>query len=305
MSNSEAAASSPWKWVDVDRHQEDPLPPVTEDDDRPAVKDLILKHSDTIQQVRANIKDHPLYDAKKHDDLWVLRFVLSQKKVKPATAAAISTLKYRQDKGYDERDIRGDWPGRTCSQEGVRKYWACLEEDALAFSIPHPDRGVALFVRFAGFDQHKLVEDLTLEEWPFSYCAEWTFQQLDSITRRTGRLTKSVRVVDLAGYRTNQMSRENINRDAADAKIFEDHYPQCLRSLFVCHAPTWLQVPFKLFRPLMPKRFIEKFNFINPSKNKKEAALFLKFMTVDHLPTRFGGNYKEWPVPARIEPAEH
>ena len=83
-------------------------------------------------------------------------------------------------------------------------------------------------------------------------------------------------------------------------KEFEDNYPQLLKALYVCNAPSWIQAPFKLFRPLMPKRFLEKFNFVNPENKQKDAQLFLKFMSAEHVPTRFGGNYSQWPVPAQI-----
>jgi len=123
---------------------------------------------------------------------------------------------------------------------------------------------------------------------------------LDSITRRTGRLTKSIRIVDLDGFESKQYNKENIKRDAANAKEMEDYYPQALRSLYIVNAPFWFATTFKVMRPLMPKRFVEKFNVIAPLKNKKEFELFLKHASEDHLPTKLGGNHEEYPYPHQI-----
>lgn len=295
-SNDEKGTGNTWLWVEEDRSESEPLLPVNEHDDRPAVKDLIKKFKTKIDQVRENLEEDPLYEAKKHDRLWILRFVLSQKSVVNATKAAKETLVYRKQKGYDNKDIRHDTPGPNCSFDNVRRYFACVEEGSLVNAIPHPQRSVLLFIRWAGFDQDKLVRDLTIEEWPIAICVEWTFQNLDSITRKTGRLTKSIRIVDLEGFKLRQINRENVNRDANIAKDFEDYYPQALQSLFITNAPSWFYSIFRLFRPLLPKRYVEKFNVINPGKNKNEAALLLKHLAEEDLPKKYGGKLEDWPA---------
>jgi hypothetical protein len=156
-------------WVDEDNTHSPPIEPCTKHDDRPAVKDLIDEHSIKIETLRASIKEIPLYDPVKHDDLWLLRFIMSHKKVEKATAAAKATIIYRESKKLDSVDIRGDWPGRASEKEIVCKYFNCIEEGGLVFSVPHKDRSMLMMVNYAKFDLHKLVKDLTMEEWPFWY----------------------------------------------------------------------------------------------------------------------------------------
>ena len=286
-------------WVDEDRIYEDPLPPVTEYDDRPAVRDLVEQHWDQIQLVREGLQDDPLYNEIRHDDLFILRFFLSQKKVEKAISAAKATLLYRQKRLLDEKDIREDFPGPSCSNEAVRKYFDCTEEGSFLFSLPHPDRGVVAFIKYAGFDQHKLVSTVTLEEWPFWYFSEWAFQTLDSITRRTGRLTKSIRFIDLDGFQMWHSNREKVNRDAISAKELEDNYPQLLSSLYLINSPSWFETAFSVVRPILPQRFVAKFDVINPS-NETHVPRLLKHLAEEHIPERYGGKCTLWPYPSRI-----
>jgi hypothetical protein len=57
----------------------------------------------------------PLYEPNKHDDLWIVRFLLSHKqKVKAVTKAAQYTLQFRAKHQLDEVDIRYSPIGPNC-----------------------------------------------------------------------------------------------------------------------------------------------------------------------------------------------
>lgn len=78
--------------------------------------------------------------------------------------------------------------------------------------------------------------------------------------------------------------------------IMEDVYPQLLEKVFICHAPTWVQVPWRILRPLMPKRVVAKVDFINPDKKRNERERLYEYIDEEHLPVRFGGKYETWPA---------
>jgi hypothetical protein len=153
-------------WVDEDNLHKEPFPVVNDQDDRPTVRDLIEKHKEKIEKVQANLKEDPLYDPIKHDELWIVRYILSHKKVDKATVAAKKFIAYRKERKLDERDIRQDPPGKNCDVEGVRKWWGCNEDDAMIFCHPDQDRGVVLFLKLKGLDQNKIAE-IQDDEWPF------------------------------------------------------------------------------------------------------------------------------------------
>lgn len=89
-------------------------------DHRPLISDLLKTHADKIEEVRNIIKEEILYNkddnAKRYDDIWILRFVLSHKKnIKSAAKAAIKTMQYREEWKLNEMgDIRHKFPFSNC-----------------------------------------------------------------------------------------------------------------------------------------------------------------------------------------------
>lgn len=213
-----------WPWMKgVEVAVANPCAPVCPEDDRPAVKDLLEENRTKVDKITDAVKEHPLYDAKRHDDLWILRFWLSQKKSKDAINAIKYTLELREKHGLDDKDIR-DTPPHHVTEGKVLEFLQCWGEDAMIFTHPDPQRGVVLFLRLSSMDQHKVVETLTEDHWlaVYMYTTEWTFQWLDYVTRTTGRLTRSVRIADTAGISMGSFNRECTKRDGKIMSLMED-----------------------------------------------------------------------------------
>lgn len=70
----------------------------------------------------------------------------------------------------------------------------------------------------------------------------------------------------------------------------EDVYPQLLQALLIYNAPSWIQSTWSIFRPIMPKRVVEKIDIINPKKNAKEKNRLLAFLSEEDMPVALGGN---------------
>ena len=278
----------------------DPIPPLNEHDDRPSVKELIEKHRSAIDKVRSELVSDPLFDIKKHDDLWILRFVLSHKKnhFKATIKAAKHTLAFRKEHHLDEKDIRYTTRSTGFAKESFERYTAHCSDDAFQFLVPDENRGVIAFINMNGVDQNEMVKNVPEEDWLpcFTYYTEWAHQWQDYVTRSTGRLTKSVRFVDASELKLSGINSELMRRDGKAMGIMEDCYPQLLQSIFICHGPVWIQVPWRLFRPLFPKRVTEKFDFIHPQKNEHERHRALKHISKEHFPTKYGGLNEQWPV---------
>ena len=130
----------------------------------------------------------------------------------------------------------------------------------------------------------------------FVYIAEWAFQWCDYVTRTTGLLTQNVRFMDFTDMRFRDMNREVGNRDSRAMVVTEDCYPQLLRSIYICHGPTWIQLIWRFFRPILPRRMVGKVDFVNPTGNEKERDRLCQYVPLELLPERFGGEYKPWPV---------
>jgi hypothetical protein len=279
---------------DFDEKVADPIEPITSHDDRPSVKDLIKEHRDKIDKIQAALAEDPLYDPTKHDDLWVLRFYLSRKKSKEAIAAAKTTLQFRKKWNLDSKDIRKELP-HTTDEPRCKEYWEVrCKEDGIVCALPDKKRGVVMFLKFAQMDP-EAANVLSDEVWDYAfvYTSEWSHQWLDYITRTTGRLTKSVRLIDLNGLKfTKHMDRASMKRDSKIMNEMEDVYPQLLETIFACYPPSFMHKVWALIRAIMPRRIIDKIDLIEPNVNEEERNRLLKHITIEHLPKYFGGENK-------------
>ena len=143
-----------------------------------------------------------------------------------------------------------------------------------------------------------MVKNVDGQDWlpSFCYINEWKHQWVDYITRTTGRLTKSVQLADTKGISLGGINSEKCRRDGKVMGIMEDCYPQMLQEILVCNAPAWAQIPWRTCRPLLPKRVVQKIDFVNPAKNEKERKRLFAYISEEHLPARFGGKNEAWPA---------
>jgi hypothetical protein len=110
-------------------------------------------------------------------------------------------------------------------------------------------------------DEHALVKNLDESDWlpVFVYFPEcWTHQWLDYTTRTTGgRLTKNVRLGNMAGVTLSGLSPESGRRMMGKAmEVMQDCHPQLVHGIFICNPRVWIQIPWRIFRPLIPKRVV-------------------------------------------------
>jgi len=281
----------------------DPIDPVDEYDKRPSVKELISTHKIKIDKLKDRIMEESIDGTfqypSKHDDLWLLRFLLSHNmKSKNAIKAALHTLQFRKDHNLDTYDFRGESTRKDeVSDAQLRKYMEFCSDDFFRFCIPDQRRGVILYLSFAGLDQHAVVKNLDESAWlpVFTYITELQHQWVDYVTRTTGRLTKVVRPTCVEGVTLRGINMENSSRDGKAMGAMEDCYPQLLHAIYICNAPSWIQVPWRAAKLIMPKRVVEKIDFLHPASRKSERDKFLSFVSLDHLPAKYGGNHGEWP----------
>ena len=290
-----------WPWMKgVSVAIADPMDPVDAHDTRESVKGLIAQHRTRIDEITAALCEHNLYDKTKHDDLWILRFWLSHKKSKAAIRAAIHALEFRHAHGLDERDLRAVPPHQMTNDARVQDYWTRRAPgDSLIFTHPDAKRGVILFLHLASMVSGAS-EVIPPETWNWAFIAssEWTFQWLDYVTRTTGRLTKSIRFIDLQGVTLKSFHRKDLKHDGDIMGQMEDCYPQLLESIKVCNAPTFIHIIWTIARAIMPKRVVEKFDVIHPQTNDKERQSLYRHISHDTLPVKFGGSNsvppREW-----------
>ena len=287
-------------------------------DNRLLVEELIREHRPLIDQMVATLSSSssssPLYDPAKHDDLWCLRFLLSHKKnLDKAIAAAQTTLAFRREHGLDEwGDIRGTAPqditttNNNTDDSTAGAAWVAwkrfidsggVTDRSIVYAVPDEQRcGVLTFIDIGSMDPHKLAE-LSVQEWiaALAYMNEWNYQWCDYLTRKTGRLTKSVRLVDVGTASLSQIDWQCQMRYTQAIGTMQDCYPQAVKSIYVCYAPFWVYGPWKAIRPLLPSRVVNKMDFLDPASSSADNAddrqrlLGVAAGCAEYLPRRYGG----------------
>jgi len=145
-------------------------------------------------------------------------------------------------------------------------------------------------------DQTKIVETID-DDAAFKFymhSKEWLFQFNDEVTRRTGRLTKALKVVDLKGMKLRYVNRVYIKKDAKLNTKLQDFYPQSLGSVLIVNAPPIFDSVWSTFRPFFPKRMVEKVNVVNLKKRPKDMLHFAQFVSEEDVPEMYGGKLTTW-----------
>jgi len=287
-------------------------------DGRPFVKDLLKEHAKKIEEVRQKIRSDqdakPLFDRhfERYDDLWILRFVLTHKgKVKLASKAAIRTIAFREEQKLNELgDIRhlirnygvevtDDSKAEDEFLPYYHDYNAACGPNCITITQPDPNRGIMVYMDLGNFDVTKLNGTLSPQQHKEYQIRgnEATFQVLDEVTRRTGRLTKLTNLMDLT----------NVSLMAQDGKTTRndelvDFWPQLLGSIYVFNAPSWVNGFWKVVKLILPKRIVEKVDFMPKSAvSGKFYKPLLKYVTEENLPEKYGGKNTTWPLPSISE----
>jgi len=235
-------------------------------------------------------------------------------KVKEATKAALKTIKFRHEKKLNDLgDTRhliknyGVELDETASAGDFlpfyHRYNAVCGKESIMVTQPDPDRGVLVYMDIGAFDINKLMETMTKEEQK-EYrinANEATYQVLDEVTRRTGRLTKLTQIMDETNVSILKMNRKAIQQDAEISKEIEDYYPQLLASIYIFNAPSWVNTVWKVLKPIFPKRLVEKIDFMPNNASEKLYTPILKHISEENLPEKFGGKNPKWPLPSVSE----
>ena len=291
-------------------------------DDRPFIKDLLGIHAAAIESVReAILRDSVGRDVyykggnpKRYDDIFFLRFVLSHKgKVESASKAALKTIKFRDDRKLNELgDIRHRLrnlgvSNATSSGEPLPNhalYESFCGKNTGMITLPDKDRGIIIYCDVGQIDMDGIAAGMSEEKMKeyILLVNEAIFQILDDTTRRTGRLTKQMKIIDMGNVSLRKLNRAYIKRDAACSKALEDYHPQILGTVFIANAPSWLSSVWTVMKRFFPKRFVEKVDILPTlsqlKKSKDSLKPLLRYVSEEHLSERYGGKSKEWPLPS-------
>ena len=144
---------------------------------RERIADLIAQHADKLAMLRSRVCDEEHYDAARHDDLFLLRFVLShlpcnlplgstgrQAGMQAAVKAVQSTIAWRARHGFDEPGLLCGGPDALVLGPVATFYASMAVRDAVSYYVPDADRGAVLVAVPGLLDFHHMVATLSEEE---------------------------------------------------------------------------------------------------------------------------------------------
>ena len=276
---------------------------VTEQDNRLPVKQLLAENAVAISALRTALLDHPLFRPREHDELWLLRYVLSHKKsVAAAAKAARYTLQWRQEHAMDQlaaelRATPGE-RGLASHPAFVLVHKAHVQPGGIHLVQPHPQRGPLLIGTMTLFDYTAAMAIPRVAYLRYIQCInEWSFNECDRVTRETGLLTKQARFVQCKNFRLGSLNREWLALDGQVSKEMEDCYPQHLGQILVLDPPGWALIMWRAVKMLFPARMVEKVDLLPLSSRKELERRVLRFMSFADLPASHGGLREPYPCP--------
>jgi hypothetical protein len=256
------------------------------------IQALIRTHGILIAALRKLVVNEPLYSAREHDDLSLLRFLLSHSlSVERAARAFRTALEWRAAHGVDAiaAELRAglrqpDFPHYARVQQGM------------PFHLLGFETGVEQPVMYISVPELKIPQmmrdGLTADQYVLynRYLTEHIWQTVDAAQRRTGRLVKLVRVIDARDMSLRHVSMKFFNAVAAAARGAEDVYPQMIGGFFLCNTGSAMKFFFEhTIRPLLPSRVVGKTAFYEPLLQPADLEALLGWLPRERLPIAVGG----------------
>ncbi|KAJ1640045.1 hypothetical protein T492DRAFT_898883 [Pavlovales sp. CCMP2436] len=261
--------------------------------DLPLLSDLITANRAFIDAVRS----HPNCAAflrPEHDDLFILRYVLSFKGDVPKSATAIQhAIVWRRDNAatlarIDELQSEV----RLIIPTGMLP-WTTNQGQPIQVALPF---AVDTATWATKSEQWHHEAGISNREVAYRIC--------DKLSRESGRLVKLVMIQDLTGLSlTFAMANSKLVQNQGKlSKLAEFLFPQLIATVVVTHPPSFIQTLYKMAGAVLSERLIKKIKMAeNPAKICEFSGL-----PIDKVPTFLGGDYvwdADW-VPAKVK-AKH
>jgi hypothetical protein len=272
---------------------------------------MLAANRQHLDALNAALHADPLFDASKHDDLFLLRFLLSYEPrgsdVSAAVAAVRRSLSLRQIHKLDE-------VGHDLEHTPMRRWLDAHLHEQLAHAIdvhivqPHPDAPLIVCTRLSECHFENLLTELGSANYVRAsiMLMEFVSRRMDAATRRTGRLVKYIRAMDCSGLSSSSLFEGLRFLRMEAAKVIRDMqvlYPQMLGNVLFLHGPTTATVIYdRVIRPLMPSKVSQKTLVLCPRKWKAHAKLLASLVPATHLHTSYGGALETYYQPDATEP---
>jgi len=248
---------------------------------------LLVKYKQKIDQLREKTKD---VLTEEHDDIWLLRYCLSNKVDDKAEKSVRFTIEYRNNnKEWLEKATLGE--KGAPHREIMKKYsCSCLHKEKM-------DGGPVLILRGGLSHAKKLMAELNKEQVAqfLLFQDELAYRRCDKLTRETGKLTKLLVINDMRGFSLLTNSKKFFDALGISTKVTENIFPQLLEKSVAVNPILIYKVLLSLASLVVSKRSLAKFTYCKGDTSKgdiTQCPFASKFLEKKDVPTFLGGDCK-------------
>lgn len=245
--------------------------------DQPNVDDLLEKHAADIVKLRADIADDERFadganNRIPYDDIFLLRFLLSNGPGKSAEKAVRATLEYRaKNAELLARCAAGESHPLAESM--------CKLSISEIYSEPTEAGEPVQLIRAGKSNVKKMMDGYSADDVVenMNYQKEQAFILCDDATRRTRSLVKMVTVVDMHSQRFSDNDKrfyKALGRASKDSELF---YPQLLAITVGINVPSYLNRLWPIVKRVMPAKTLAKFRICSAKDTVTQSAALCPF----------------------------
>jgi hypothetical protein len=260
------------------------------------IEEAINSHRNELIELKMNVIDLVCSDPSL-DDIFLLRYLLSfNGNVSQSTEAVRFAVQYRKN--------NASWLASAREKDTTKApEWERLQKHLSGGPHHHSGRtytqttvhGAPLaFVRAGLTDTNILMNEFTHEEIVrfMTYDKEVGFWKCDEISRREGKLTKIVLIMDMSNVKLLGNDQRFFAALGESSKISDQIHPQLVQRTAVIAAGDVVKWMWQIARLFLSKRTVEKFCIctgFDRSKEARNCPYASIWMNTDELPTFVGG----------------
>ncbi|OQR84686.1 hypothetical protein ACHHYP_13095 [Achlya hypogyna] len=219
-----------------------------------------------------------------HDDVWLLRYLLSNSTPAASEAPIRFTIQWRRERSATILALRAG--AKPTTHVEMEKFLVSGEHKQTTAGEP------VIVVRI-GLCNSKALMDKFSHTDVVEYmllARETTMASLDAATRATRRLVKAITILDFAGFSLLRGHDARFTKvQAACSKLSEQMYPQLLGRTIFMHTPPIIPYLFRLLKPLLSQRTVQKVAMCPGGRTVRDCPYVAQCFPAASLPTFLGG----------------
>ncbi|KAK7087548.1 SEC14-like protein 2 [Littorina saxatilis] len=238
------------------------------------VGDLSAKQEAALKQIKETMHD---LLTPEHDDHFLLRFLRARSfDLKKTEQMLRNDFVWRKQIGADSilddfivpEVMQKYYPGGICGQD---------KDGSLIWIDPCGT------IDMKGILQSMRKQDILKSK---VHLLESMYRRFCLLTREQNRLVDQITIVfDMDHFGMKHLWKPGVDVYIELISMFEDHYPETLKSCFVINAPKIFPIAYNLIKPILSEDTQKKVHILG--SNYKQTLL--KYIDTDQLPVNWGG----------------